>query len=403
MTKRALIPAGVLALPVLIAACELAPKEGQQLGPRGAGMEQITNLSRVKAVVPPPDSVLPLTTREGQRAGDVYPELKVLGDISIEEFNILMANMTAWVVPADAAPENSGCNYCHNPENMASYEKYTKAVSLRMLQMTRTINTAYRTHVQATGVTCYTCHRGQAVPAHIWYGEADEAPRGVTNVRAGQNAPNPAAAYASLPGGFNATFFAGDRNIRVNTNQIHPTGGPLVPIQDAEHTYGLMMHMSQSLGVNCTFCHNSQNFGKWTTSRLQRVGAWHGIRMVRTVNDQYISPLQTTFPAVGWDGRARLGPLGDPLKVNCTTCHQGLNKPLGGYSMLKDNPSLAETSGPLARAAAAPEPVPVATVGAVVARLPDDKVAVAVMGGPPVTPAALQRARDAVAAAKGEM
>ena len=32
----------------------------------------------------------------------------------------------------------------------------------------------------------------------------------------------------------------------------------------------------------------------------------------------------------------RLGRLGDAPKANCTTCHQGQNKPLNGVSMLKD-------------------------------------------------------------------
>jgi photosynthetic reaction center cytochrome c subunit len=42
---------------------------------------------------------------------------------------------------------------------------------------------------------------------------------------------------------------------------------------------------------------------------------------------------------------SRKGPLGDPLKVNCKTCHQGAYRPLYGASMLKDYPSLARLSG----------------------------------------------------------
>jgi photosynthetic reaction center cytochrome c subunit len=65
------------------------------------------------------------------------------------------------------------------------------------------------------------------------------------------------------------------------------------------------------------------------------VKAWHGIRMARDVNNQYIAPLTEVFPA------NRKGVLGDLAKVNCATCHQGVNKPLLGTSMLKDYPSLA--------------------------------------------------------------
>jgi photosynthetic reaction center cytochrome c subunit len=322
---------------VLLGGCEFGPMETVQTGPRGAGMEQVINPRLVRGEIPPPEPAYALTTREGQRARELYPELRVLGDISVEEFNLLMANITAWVVPADAPASEAGCNYCHNPENMASYEKYTKTVSLNMLRMTQHINVNWRSHVQETGVTCWTCHRGQAVPANVWsYSEPDMAQ--TVGFRDGQNHPNPAVAFASLPNNPYQTFFSrSPQEIRVATPAIHPTDGAnTAGIKAAERTYGLMMHMSQALGVNCTFCHNSHNFGDWNASRLQRVPSWHGIRMVRATNDGFITPLQPVFPA------HRLGPMGDPLKVNCTTCHQGQNKPMGGLSMLPQNPSLAE-------------------------------------------------------------
>ena len=99
------------------------------------------------------------------------------------------------------------------------------------------------------------------------------------------------------------------------------------------------MHMSQGLGVNCNYCHNSQNFADWSHSRVQRVNAWYGIRMVRDVNDNYITALGKTWPA------NRLGPAGDPRKVYCTTCHRGISKPMGGVPMLKDYPALIGPHG----------------------------------------------------------
>ena len=79
--------------------------------------------------------------------------------------------------------------------------------------------------------------------------------------------------------------------------------------------------------------------------------AWHGIRMVRELNTAFLEPLKSTFPA------HRLGPLGDPPKVNCTTCHQGAYKPLLGVSMLKDYPELASAKPqPAKTVAAAPPP-----------------------------------------------
>ena len=50
------------------------------------------------------------------------------------------------------------------------------------------------------------------------------------------------------------------------------------------------------------------------------------------------------------------GEHGDPYKVNCTTCHQGQAKPLGGVSMLDQAPWLAQA----AAAPAIPEGGPAA-------------------------------------------
>ena len=112
-----------------------------------------------------------------------------------------------------------------------------------------------------------------------------------------------------------------------------------------ERTYSLMIHMSQGLGVNCTFCHNSRSFSSWEQSPPQRLTAWHGIRMTRAVNQGYIEPLTPLFrenrlghPEVPHP--LRVGAQGDALKVNCATCHQGVNRPLLGAPMLRDYPEL---------------------------------------------------------------
>ncbi len=350
--KRLAATASLLSLPLILAGCEFAPTESTQLGQAGSGMEQVVNPSLLQPITAPPPSAYTLDSREGQRAKEIYPGLKVLGDISVEEFGLLMANITEWVVPKDAPAAEAGCNYCHNPENMASYEKYTKTVALKMIQMTQTINVDYATHVKATGVTCYTCHRGMAVPAYNWsFMEDTGSIRTIRGNKSGQNTPEQKVAFASLPYDIFAPHFVDDpRSIRVNNKQIHPTeASRQVGTKDAEKTYGLMMHLSSSLGVNCTYCHNTDAFNNWTNARLQKVQAWHGIQMVRASNNNYMTPLEDVFPR----DMGRHGPMGDVLKVNCATCHQGVNKPLGGYSMIGDNPALAErpatyaASGPM--------------------------------------------------------
>jgi len=92
--------------------------------------------------------------------------------------------------------------------------------------------------------------------------------------------------------------------------------------------------MSNSLGVNCTYCHNTESVGNWETSSPARVNAWYGIRMVRDINNHYLDPLNGVFPPY------RKGVEGDSPKVYCMTCHQGIYKPLFGVSMLTGFPEL---------------------------------------------------------------
>jgi photosynthetic reaction center cytochrome c subunit len=283
----------------------------------------------------------PEASGEGPKAGEAYKNVKVLGDLSVAQFNRLMVSMTAWVSPNDG-----GCVYCHNPANFADDEKYTKVVARRMLQMTQAINSEWKPHVAETGVTCYTCHRGQPVPSEIWF-TANPQPYGSNFMgdKAGQNQPARVVNLSSLPNDPFTPFLLGDLNIRVNGPTALPSGNRQSTKQ-AEWTYGLMSHMSESLGVNCTYCHNSRSFQSWENSPPQRATAWHGIRMARSLNTGYMEPLTATFP------EHRKGELGDVAKINCGTCHQGAYKPLNGASMLKDYPELAAPSSKAAQVAA---------------------------------------------------
>ena len=340
IATRAFTLTAALTAAVLLGGCEVGMKQWQQTGYRGTGLDQIVDKSSIKkaAAIPAPPYVLDASMRQGERATTAYKNVKVLTDLSTEEFNHLMASMNLWIAPGDG--EGQGCNYCHNPENMASDEKYTKVVARRMIQMTRNLNANWTSHVQQTGVTCWTCHRGNGVPVNKWALD----PVGGDNMRTirgnkhGQNTPDVNVAYASLPSNAFATYLRGDANIRVASSHALVSSDHVVSIKDAEKTYGLMMHLSQSLGVNCTYCHNTQSFRAWNLSRAQRNTAWYGIRMVRDINDDYISGLGPVFPA------NRKGAFGDPYKVNCLTCHQGQAKPLNGVSMLKDYPQL-KTAG----------------------------------------------------------
>lgn len=332
----------------LLAGCERPPVDSVQHGYRGTGMVQVYNPRAMEIQIPlnQPPAAIPSSPDEGPKAKDIYKNVQVLGDLSVGAFTRHMLSITQWVAP------NEGCAYCHNVENLADDSKYQKVVARRMIQMTQKVNADWKTHVAGTGVTCWTCHRGNAVPAEIWFNATPQDKRGdfLGNLN-GQNSPADSVGIASLPNDPFTPYLQKAVDIRVGATSALPQGH-VASIQSTESTYGLMMHMSKSLGVNCTYCHNSRNFGSWNESTVQRATAWHGIRMVRQLNNEYLEPLTATFPA------ARKGPQGDVAKVYCATCHQGAYKPVYGAQMAKDFPELL-TVAAVAKAAAAPLPPPV--------------------------------------------
>ena len=349
MMKRwpmALMAAGSL---LLLAGCEKGapferpPVDSVQHGYRGTGMVQVYNPRTVEAQIPnnQPPEPMPPASKEGPKASQVYKNVQVLGDLSAGEFVRHMTAITSWVAP------NEGCTYCHNPANFAEDSKYTKVVARRMIKMTKHINVDWQAHVSQTGVTCYTCHRGQPVPSKIWFTAPPQDKRAdFIGNKNGQNTPMDSVKGASLPYDPFTEYFKEAKPIRVAGTTALPMDNRH-SIQQAEFTYGLMVHLSDSLGVNCTYCHNSRAFANWNESPPQRTTAWHGIRMVRDLNNAYMEGLTETFP------QERLGPTGDVAKVNCATCHQGAYKPLYGAQMAKDYPELTTLVQVVAGAGAA--------------------------------------------------
>ena len=331
------VTAALAAAMLLLAGCERPPVTPVQHGFRGTGMEVVFNPRTVASQVAlnqPPAPPSPVASNEGPKAGQVYQNVKVLGDLGVANFNRHMVAITAWVAPAE------GCAYCHNVQNFAEDGKYTKVVARRMIQMTQKINVDWKPHVAATGVTCYTCHRGNPVPAQIWFkAEGQDMRSSFIGNRNGQNYPSPNVAGSSLPNDPLSAYLLDAKPIRVNGETALPTGNR-ASIQQTEHSFGLMTHFSKSLGVNCTYCHNTRSMGDWNGVPPQLSTAWYGIRMVREVNNNVLVGLTDVFPA------HRKGPTGDVAKVNCATCHQGAYKPLYGAEMAKDFPELQSYARP---------------------------------------------------------
>jgi len=309
-----------------------------QTGPRGTGM----SVPEFEADLAVPDPGIagflattsaPVVPQGGeQTAGaardNVPPGLEGL---TVENYDRLLAAMRDWTgIPGLF-------------DDPASYQT---SVGHVMIGMTQNLNENWAGHVNANkqvGVTCYTCHRGQPVPADIWYDLGDVAER-MAGWSANQNMVTAQSQYTSLPSDALKTYLLDGEMIGVHDLDSRVAGVPgkdgYPGIQNAERTYSLMNYVSNSLGVNCLFCHNSRAFydgaqvtPQWGTESL-------GIQMVLELNNDYLVPVGGLLP------EDRLGPVkGDAPKVACKTCHKGYQQPLQGTNVIKDWPELATTSG----------------------------------------------------------
>jgi photosynthetic reaction center cytochrome c subunit len=336
-STRMVLAIGAIAGVSLLFTFRHPPTFEVQRGYRGTGMVQNFDPNVIAAEIA--SNKLPATLspiHAGPPASKTYKNVQILGDLDVGAFTRLMASITTWVAP------KQGCAYCHSLNDMSSDALYTKVVARRMIEMVRHINSNWPTHVQNVGVTCYTCHRGQPVPAHLFYHDQGDAHfTGMAETQTGKNHPATEAGLTALPFDPFTPFLEDTDSIRVE-GKTALAGANLSSIKQTEWTYALMMHISGALGVNCTYCHETRQFSDWKQSTPQRVTAWYGIRMVRDLNDNFLDPLHTVFPP------ARLGPTGDSPKVNCATCHQGVYKPLFGASPVVGFPELV--SGPQAPA-----------------------------------------------------
>lgn len=344
---RAALPIGAVGGAVVVFALLFAfgnplPTGSRQTGPDGTGMALIKFESELAAWEAQGADYYtePPWIPEGgeQRAGEVYENVQVLGDLTVDNFNRLMAAMTEWVSP------EQGCAYCHVEEGgFASDDLYTKTVSRRMLIMTRAINAEWGGHVAPSGVNCYTCHRGRNVPSGIWFRRTPVA-EAMSGWGAVQNDPTPQTISTSLPSDALEKYLLEANVIKVHDLEPRvpsdPASGTEPTWQDTERTYSLMNYVSDSLGVNCVFCHNSRAFYDPAQVTPQWANALLGIDMVREINNAHLLPAGELLP------ENRLGPVhADAPKAACRTCHKGVNKPVGGMDMVSDWPELTVTDG----------------------------------------------------------
>ncbi|MBK44894.1 MAG: photosynthetic reaction center cytochrome c subunit [Roseovarius sp.] len=329
----------VFAATMLVAFGQPYATDSLQTGPRGTGM----SVPEFEADLAKPDPgiagflattsapVIPQGGEEAARTAreNVPPGLE---DLTVENYDRLLAAMRAWTGIPDLF---------ENPDS------YQTAVGHTMIAMTRTINEEWAGHVNANkqvGVTCYTCHRGQPVPSDIWFriSPVNESAEGWS---ANQNRVTVQSQFTSLPSDALEKYLLDGETIGVHDLESRVAGVPgqdgYPGIQQAERTYSLMNYVSNSLGVNCVFCHNSRAFydgaqvtPQWATESL-------GIQMVLALNNDWLVPLEGLLP------ENRLGPVhADAPKAACKTCHKGYQQPLQGTNVIADWPELATAGTP---------------------------------------------------------
>ncbi len=302
------------------------PTTSIQTGYRGTGMDVIrfdTQIAATVAANTPPVLGAPIPPEAGAPLeGDAYPfaEAAGVGNLTVANFDRLNAAIAVWVAPEAAFGASDG---------------YLQAISVRHLEMTRAINDEWDAHVGPTGVNCYTCHRGESVPLDTWF-----SPEPLNNW-AGPNAmfQNQATAMnysTALPVDAMQTYLLEtEQLVGVNGyDSRNTTGEPGASIYHTYQTFSLMQHFANSLGVNCTYCHNTRSIADPAGFTPQWASAQIGRAMTQDINNTWIVPDLELLPP------ERLGPLGDPAKVNCATCHLGAPQTFNGESAVVDFPEL---------------------------------------------------------------
>lgn len=303
------------------------PTTSDQTGFRGTGMavvEYDTVIADAVATNVQPEGLgAPIVPTPGEPMADSlgYPYTEALAGLTVQNFERLNAAIGAWIGTEGAfGPDADG---------------YLQAVSERHVEMTRAINEEWDAHVGPTGVNCYTCHRGELQPAATWFSPTP------LNDWAGPSAmfQNRATAMnysTGLPVDAMQTYLLEeDQVVGVNGYESrNTTGEPGASIYHTYQTFSLMQHFANSIGANCTYCHNTRSIAdpggftpQWGTTQIGRA-------MTQDINNNWINASADLLPP------ERLGPLGDPAKVNCTTCHYGAPQTFNGASAVADWPEL---------------------------------------------------------------
>lgn len=316
------------------AATQVAWPQSMQFQPPGQGL----------AINQAP-AALPAAAAGGPAATAVYKNVQVLTDVSAAEFMRTQQAITNWVSP------KQGCAFCHVGTDYASDANPHKAAARTMLAMTRHMNAYWPSHVAPSGVTCFSCHRGQPVPSETWFPTTPPPIHDlIAQAENWQESGDTVRKF--FPDAGWAEYYLQDQPIMVQSTAALPNHS-LGSFDETKRIYEMMMQQSDGIGVNCGYCHNSRAFWDWSQSTPYRWNGWTGIRMVRDLNRNFLLQIASEVPQTRELKHQQDLPViparqsgvqtGNGLAV-CKTCHLGLPKPVNGANMVKDYPALIPAS-----------------------------------------------------------
>ncbi len=336
------ISGAVAALFVVIVPEWTAPNwDGIQLGNQPSSMIQFPHGQAPEPVSQDPPAPLPAAATGGQKASAVYKNVQVLGDLEQGQFMRLQEAITQWVAP------QAGCAFCHAGNDYASDAKPQKVAARLMLSMTRHINADMQNHVAPSGVTCFTCHRGQPIPAETWFPSVPEPEkRFVATQEPYREAADTVRKF--FPDAGWQEYYLGDEPISAQSVTALPSKTVAAQVE-VKRIYEMMMQMADGMGVNCGFCHNSRAFMVWEQSTPARWIAHYAIEQVRDLNRNWLLKLGHQMPMA----RTLVGETHLPVLpaneagtqtgngfVVCATCHYAQPKPMGGANVIAAYPGL---------------------------------------------------------------
>jgi len=134
-----------------------------------AGALLLIPVNIVAQSAPPPGQAAPPMDIRGKTASQYYKNVKVLKDIPAIDIHPAMEYIMVGL--------GVGCAYCHDVRHFDNDDKPQKKTARNMIQMTFALNsTIFDNQLR---VTCYTCHRGQPLPAASPVLSPEKGPEGL--------------------------------------------------------------------------------------------------------------------------------------------------------------------------------------------------------------------------------